>query len=57
MKRVVAGVIGLAAGAALVVGCSDDSGKSKPGANSPSATASPQVSSGGKNAVQVDAAA
>ena len=56
MKRVVAGVIGLAAGAALVVGCSDDSGKSKPGSNSPSATASPQVSSGGKTAVKVDGA-
>ena len=41
MKRVVAGVIGLAAGAALMVGCSDDSGKSA-GQNSPSAAAGPQ---------------
>lgn len=55
MKRVVAGVIGLAAGAALMVGCSDDSGKSA-GPNSPSPAASPQVSSGGKTAVKVDGA-
>ena len=51
-KRVVAGVIGLAAGAAMLVGCSDDKGT----AAESSAPQSPQtsaVASGGKTAVKV----
>jgi lipoprotein LpqH len=58
MKRVVAGVIGLAAGAAILVGCSDDKGS----APADSSTAAPQssqtsaVASGGKTEVKVDGA-
>ncbi|MEO3761717.1 lipoprotein LpqH [Mycobacterium sp. B14F4] len=50
MNRVVAGVIGLAAGAAFLVGCSDDKG------SAPSATAAgnSQVSTGGSTEVKVD---
>lgn len=56
MKRVVAGVIGLAAGAALVVGCSDNSGTSKSEPSSHSASSAPQVATGGKTEVKVDGA-
>lgn len=59
MKRVVAGVIGLAAGAAMLVGCSDDKGStasSSTAESSASASASPQASSGGKTEVKVDGA-
>ena len=50
MNRVVAGVIGLAAGAAVLVGCSDDTG-SAPAA---SAAGDSQVSTGGRTEVKVD---
>lgn len=45
MKRVVAGVIGLAAAAAVLVGCSDDK---------PAAASGTQVSNGGSTQVKVD---
>ncbi|MGE0220735.1 lipoprotein LpqH [Mycolicibacterium sp.] len=59
MKRVVASVIGLAAGAAILVGCSED--KETPAAStapSPqsSVDAAPQASTGGKTEVKVDGA-
>ena len=55
MKRVVAGVIGLAAGAAILVGCSDDKGSAP--ADSSTAAESSQtsaVASAGKTEVKVD---
>lgn len=59
VKRVGAGVIGLAAGAAVLVGCSDD--KSGPSASPSEASqssvaAAPQASTGGKTEVKVDGA-
>lgn len=45
MKRVVAGAIGLAAAAAVLVGCSDDKTSAAPGS---------QVSTGGSTQVKVD---
>ena len=51
MNRVVAGVIGLAAAAAVLVGCSDDKGESAPTAV---AAGDAQVSTGGNTEVKVD---
>ena len=48
MNRVVVGVVGLAAAAAVLVGCSDDKGSST-GSGS-----GPQVSTGGSTEVKVD---
>lgn len=59
MKRVVTGVVGLAAGAAMLVGCSDDKGTtaSSSSESSQAATASDtQVASGGTTEVKVDGA-
>ncbi|WP_137145267.1 lipoprotein LpqH [Mycolicibacterium sp. CR10] len=59
MKRVVTGVVGLAAGAAMLVGCSDDKGTtaSSSAESSQASTASDtQVASGGKTEVKVDGA-
>ncbi|MDA2890789.1 lipoprotein LpqH [Mycolicibacterium sp. BiH015] len=58
MKRVVAGVIGLAAGAAMLVGCSDDKGTTAENSSSQSSTASQTsaVADGGKTEVKVDGA-
>ncbi len=58
MKRVVAGVIGLAAGAAMLVGCSDDKGTTaeSTSASSSSASQTSAVASGGKTEVKVDGA-
>lgn len=55
MKRVVASVIGLAAGAAIMVGCSDDKGApaESTAAGSPQTSA---VASGGTTEVKVDGA-
>jgi ipoprotein LpqH len=50
MNRVVVGVVGLAAAAAVLVGCSDD----KSGAASATAAGGAQVSSGGSTEVKVD---
>jgi len=50
MNRVVAGVIGLVAGAAVLVGCSDD----KPQTAPTSAAGGSQVSTGGSTEVKVD---
>ena len=50
MNRVVAGVIGLAAAAAVLVGCSDDKG----GVASATAAGGSQVSTGGSTEVKVD---
>lgn len=50
MNRVVAGVIGLVAGAAVLVGCSDDKGS----APSAAAAGNSEVSTGGSTAVKVD---
>ena len=50
MNRVVAGVIGLAAAAAVLVGCSDD----KSGPASATAAGGSQVSTGGSTEVKVD---
>jgi lipoprotein LpqH len=50
MNRVVAGVIGLAAAAAVLVGCSDDKGR----AASATAAGGSQVSTGGSTEVKVD---
>ena len=50
MNRVVAGVIGLAAAAAVLVGCSDDKGGPAPAA----AAGGSQVSTGGSTEVKVD---
>src|SRR5258705_4742150 len=50
MNRVVAGVIGLAAAAAVLVGCSDDKGGSAPA----TAAGGSQVSTGGSTEVKVD---
>jgi lipoprotein LpqH len=47
MNRVVAGVVGLAAAAAVLVGCSDDKGTTVSGSGS-------QVSTGGSTEVKVD---
>ena len=49
MNRVVVGVVGLAAAAAVLVGCSDNKGGSSTGSGSGS-----QVSTGGSTEVQVD---
>jgi lipoprotein LpqH len=49
MNRVVVGVVGLAAAAAVLVGCSDDKGGSSTGSGSGS-----QVSTGGSTEVKVD---
>lgn len=54
MKRVVASVIGLAAGAAMMVGCSDDKGA--PAENSSASPQTSAVASGGKTEVKVDGA-
>ena len=52
MNRVVVGVVGLAAAAAVMVGCSDNKGGSAP---APAAGgAASQVSTGGKTEVKVD---
>jgi ipoprotein LpqH len=52
MNRVVAGVVGLALGAAVLVGCSDDQ---KPeAAPSPAAAGDTQASTGGSTEVKVD---
>ncbi|MBX7434324.1 lipoprotein LpqH [Mycobacterium sp. Y57] len=57
MKRVVAGVIGIAAGAAMLVGCSDDKGAQDPGTGTESSVAADaQVSTGQKTEVKVDGA-
>ncbi|OAN37387.1 lipoprotein LpqH [Mycolicibacterium iranicum] len=58
MKRVVAGVIGLAAGAAMLIGCSDDKGTSAESSSSQSSAASPTsaVADGGTTEVKVDGA-
>ncbi|MEH3142054.1 MAG: lipoprotein LpqH [Mycobacterium kyogaense] len=53
MKRIVAGVIGLAAGTAMLVGCSSDKETPAPG-SSPSATST--VAQGGSTEVKVDGA-
>jgi lipoprotein LpqH len=50
MNRVVAGVVGLAAAAAVLVGCSDDKGGSAPA----TAAGGSQVSTGGSTEVKVD---
>jgi lipoprotein LpqH len=50
MNRVVVGVVGLAAAAAVLVGCSDD----KSGPASASAASGGQVSTGGSTEVKVD---
>jgi lipoprotein LpqH len=50
MNRVVAGVIGLVAGAAVLVGCSDNKGGSAP----TTAAGGSQVSTGGSTQVKVD---
>ena len=50
MNRVVAGVVGLAVGAAVLVGCSDD----KPEAAPSPASAGTQASTGGSTEVKVD---
>ena len=52
MNRVVVGVVGLAAAAAVLVGCSDDKG----GPASATAAGGAQVSSGGNTEVKVDGA-
>jgi len=52
MNRVVAGVIGLIAGAALLVGCSDDKGAPAPS----TAAGGSEVSTGGSTEVKVDGA-
>src|SRR6478735_3829962 len=52
MKRVVAGVIGLALGAAVLVGCSDD--KKPEAAPSSPAAGNTQVSTSGSTEVKVD---
>ena len=49
MNRVVVGVVGLAAAAAVLVGCSDDKGGSSTGSGSGS-----QVSTGGSTEVKID---
>lgn len=55
MKRVVAGVIGLAASTAVLVGCSDD--KAAPAESTPAKSAQTSaVASGGQTAVKVDGA-
>ena len=56
MKRVVAGVIGLAAGAAMLVGCSDDKATTAENSSSQSSAASQTsaVGAGGKTEVKVD---
>ena len=51
MKRVVAGVVGLALGAAVLVGCSDD--KKPEAAPSSPASGNTQVSTGGSTEVKV----
>ncbi len=51
MNRVVAGVVGLAVGAAVLVGCSDDKPAAAP--SSPAA-GDTQVSTGGSTEVKVD---
>jgi lipoprotein LpqH len=59
MKRVVTGVVGLAAGAAMLVGCSDDKGTTASSSSESSqASTAPdtQVASGGKTEVKVDGA-
>lgn len=58
MKRVVAGVIGLAAGAAMLVGCSDDEGTTAESSSSQSSAASQTsaAADGGKTEVKVDGA-
>ncbi len=50
MNRVVAGALGLLAGAALLVGCSDDKGRSEPTA----AAGETQAGAGGNTDVKVD---
>ena len=50
MNRVVAGAVGLAAAAAVLVGCSDDKGGSAPA----TAAGGSQVSTGGSTEVKVD---
>jgi lipoprotein LpqH len=52
MNRVVAGVIGLVAGAVVLVGCSDDKGGPAPS----TAAGGSQVSTGGSTEVKVDGA-
>ena len=55
MKRVAAGVFGLAATAALLVGCSDEGSAPDPGTGTESsAPASPQAGAGGSTEVKVD---
>ena len=58
MKRVVAGVIGLAAGAAMLVGCSDDKATTAESSSSQSSAASQTsaAADGGKTEVKVDGA-
>ncbi|MDG4668763.1 lipoprotein LpqH [Mycobacterium sp. 236(2023)] len=59
MKRVLAGVVGLAAGAAMLVGCSDDKGTTADSTSSSSSSESSQTSTvadGGKTEVEVDGA-
>jgi lipoprotein LpqH len=51
MNRVIAGVAGLAAAAAVLVGCSDDKGGPAPAAT---AAGGSQVSTGGGTEVKVD---
>ncbi|WP_111510907.1 lipoprotein LpqH [Mycobacterium kyogaense] len=53
MKRVVAGVIGLAAGTAMLVGCSSDKESPAPGSSQPATSA---VARGGNTEVKVDGA-
>jgi lipoprotein LpqH len=54
MNRVVVGVVGLAAAAAVLVGCSDNKGGSAPATAAGGASQSSQVSTGGKTEVKVD---
>jgi lipoprotein LpqH len=57
MNRVVVGVVGLAAAAAVLVGCSDNKGGSAPATTAGGASqagAASQVSTGGKTEVKVD---
>lgn len=60
MKRVVAGLAGLAAGTAMLVGCSSDEGAATESTaaqgSAASADAAPQAVSGGKTEVKVDGA-
>ncbi|HET6733060.1 lipoprotein LpqH [Mycobacterium sp.] len=54
MNRVVAGLIGLAAAATVLVGCSDDKGSEPAPASSPAAAGGSEVSTGGATEVKVE---